>query len=375
MSTAINPFNFESPADRWTFTDREELLPVLRQAMGERGRRLLLHGRRRMGKTTVIKNAARLAKVPFLYVDLAAAASLTEVASKLLQAIPQPREAAATKILGLIQRHFKNLTFSAHGYFSLGGDFRDKEAAANLDDVLNFINARADITDELVTLCFDEFQDLRTLAGDRAEWRLRGVIQEHRNLNYIFSGSDHRLLEWMTEPNAAFFKQVQPIHVGPIAADLLGGWIDARARMGGLQGAAWGKDVVALAGPCTGDVVRLAKTVFDFHAAKRGARAVTEAFDAIALVDLRDECVGRWHQCSPAQRGVLRALALGKAPRAADTLAAFGIRSASTAQSAIDALFDKQILTRDGERLIFDNPFFQRWVEANAPEPKPPPAP
>ena len=72
---------------------------------------------------------------------------------------------------------------------------------------------------------------------------------------------------------------------------------------------------------------------------------------------------------------MLRALALGKAPRAADTLAAFGIRSASTAQSAIDALFDKQILTRDGERLIFDNPFFQRWVEANAPEPKPPPAP
>ena len=366
MGTLINPFNFESPADRWTFTDREELLPVLRQAMGERGRRLLLYGRRRMGKTTVIKNAARLAKVSFVYIDLAAAASLTEVANKLLQAIPKPREDVTAKILSLIQRHFKNLTFSAHGYFSLGGDFRDKEAAANLDDALNFINARADITDELVTVCFDEFQDIRTLAGDRGEWRLRGVIQEHRNLNYIFSGSDHRLLEWMTEPNAAFFKQVQPIHVGPIDALLLGEWIDSRARMGGLSGPGWGKDVVELAGPCTGDVVRLAKTVFDFHAAKRGSQAVPAAFDAIALVDLRDEFVGRWHQCSQAQRGVLRALSLGKAPRAADTLAEFGIRSASTAQSAIDALFDKQILTRDGERLIFDNPFFRRWVEANA---------
>jgi hypothetical protein len=334
--------------------------------MAERGRRLLLYGRRRMGKTTVIRNAARLAKVPFIYVDLAAAASLTEVANKLLQAVPRPGEAVAAKVLGLIQRHFKNLTFSAHGYFSLGGDFREKEAAANLDDVLNFINARADIADELITICLDEFQDIRTLAGDRGEWRLRSVIQEHRNLNYIFSGSDHRLLDWMTEPNAAFFKQVQPVHVGPIDAGLLGGWIDARARMGGLPGFASGRDVVALAGPCTGDVVRLAKTVFDFHAARRASQAVPAAFDAIALVDLRDEFVGRWHQCSPAQRGVLRALALGKAPRAAETLAAFGIRSASTAQSAIDALFDKQILTRDGERLIFDNPFFRRWVEANA---------
>jgi hypothetical protein len=366
MSTLINPFNFESPADRWTFTDREELLPVLRRAMGERGRRLLLYGRRRMGKTTVIKNAARLARVPFLYVDLAAAASLTEVANKLLQAVPQPKEDVAAKVLGLIRRNFKNLTFSAHGYFSLGGDFREKEAAANLDDVLNFINARAEITDELVTICLDEFQDIRALAGDRAEWRVRGVIQDHRNLNYVFSGSDHRLLEWMTEPNAAFFKQVQPIHVGPIAAGPLGDWINARARMGGLPGAGWGQETVALAGPCTGDVVRLAKTVFDFHAAKRASQAVPAAFDAIALVDLRDEFVGRWHQCSPAQRGVLRALSLGKAPRAADTLAAFGIRSASTAQSAIDALFDKQILTRDGDQLIFDNPFFRRWVEANA---------
>ena len=366
MSTQINPFNFESPADRWTFTDREELLPVLRQAMGERGRRLLLYGRRRMGKTTLIKNAARLAKAPFHYVDLAAAASLTEVANKLLQTVPQPGEDAAAKVLGLIRKHFKNLTFSAHGYFSLAGDFREKEAAANLDDVLNFINARAELTDEIVTICLDEFQDLRTLAGDRGEWRLRGLIQEHRNLNYVFSGSDHRLLDWMTEPNAAFYKQVQPIHVGAIDPGLLAGWIDTRAHMGGFQGAGWGKDVVALAGPCTGDVVRLAKTVFDFHAAKRGAHAVTAAFDAIALVDLRDEFVGRWHQCSPAQRGVLRAIALGKAPRAADTLAAFGIRSASTAQSAIDALFDKQILTRDADQLIFDNPFFRRWVEANA---------
>jgi hypothetical protein len=366
VSTPINPFNFESPADRWTFTDREELLPALRQAMGERGRRLLLYGRRRMGKTTLIKNAARLAKVRFIYVDLAAAASLTEVSNKLLQGVPWPSEDVSAKVLGLIRKHFKNLVFSAHGYFSLGGDFREKEPAENLDEVLNFINARADVTDELVTVCFDEFQEIRTLGGDRGDWRLRSVMQEHRSLNYIFSGSDHRLLEWMTEPNAAFFKQVQPMRVGPIADELLGEWINARARMGGLQGAAWGKEVVMLAGPCTGDVVRLAKTVFDFHAAKRGAQAVTAAFDAIALVGLRDEFVGRWHQCSPAQRGVLRALSLGRAPHAADTLAEFGIRSASTAQSAIDALFDKQILTRDGERLIFDNPFFRRWVEANA---------
>jgi hypothetical protein len=366
MATPVNPFNYESPADRWGFTDREDLLPVLRQAMGERGRRLLLHGRRRMGKTTLVRNAARLARVPFHYVDLATAASLNEAANKLLLTVPHPRGAFAGKVLDLLRRHFKNLTLSAHGSFSLGGDFREKEAAANLDEVLTFINERAALADQPATVCLDEFQEIRTLGGPRGDWRLRGLIQDHRSLNYVFSGSDHRLLQWMTEPNAAFFKQVATVHVGPIPVEDLGRWIDSRARMGGVAGPSWGRTVAELAGPCTGDVMRLAKTAFDFQAAKRGPEPVRAAFDAIALHDLREEFVARWHQCSPAQRGVLRALALGKAPTAAGTLLAFEIRSASTAQSAIDALFDKQILTRDGEKLVFDSPFFRRWVGANA---------
>lgn len=368
MATPVNPFNYEFPADRWAFTDREELLPILRQAMGERGRRLLLHGRRRMGKTTLVRNAARLAKVPFHYVDLATAASLNEAASKLLQTVPHPRGALASKVLDLIRRNFKNLTLSAHGSFSLGGDFRDKEAAANLDEALTFINEQAALADQPATVCLDEFQEIRSLGGPRADWRLRGLLQDHRCVNYVFSGSDHRLLQWMTEPSAAFFKQVAAVRVGPIPAEDLGRWIDTRARQGGLLGEPWGRAVAELAGPCTGDVVRLAKSAFDFHAAKR-PDATRASFEAVALVDFREEFVARWHQCSPAQRGVLRAIALGKAPTAADTLAAFEIRSASTAQSAIDALFDKQILTRDGEKLIFDSPFFRRWVEANAARP------
>ena len=89
MTAPINPFFFESPADRWAFTDREELLPVLQSAMAEQGRRVLLYGRRRMGKTSLVQNAARKAKAELLYVDLSTASDLTEAANKLLQAVPE----------------------------------------------------------------------------------------------------------------------------------------------------------------------------------------------------------------------------------------------------------------------------------------------
>src|SRR6185312_530710 len=107
MAPPINPFFFESPADRWAFTDREELLPALQQTMGEQGRRMLLYGRRRMGKTSLIQNAARKAKAELIYVDLSTASDLTEAANKLLQAVPETETGLGDKAVKLVKKHFK----------------------------------------------------------------------------------------------------------------------------------------------------------------------------------------------------------------------------------------------------------------------------
>ena len=39
-------------------------------------------------------------------------------------------------------------------------------------------------------------------------------------------------------------------------------WLKARAKIGGLADLEQAEDIVAAAGPCTGDIVRLAKAVF-----------------------------------------------------------------------------------------------------------------
>jgi len=364
MPTLVNPFFFESPADRWAFTDREELLPVLQAAMAEQGRRILLYGRRRMGKTSLIQNAARKAKAELLYSDLSTASDLTEAANKLLQAVPEPETRLADKAVKLVRKHFQAIAMTG-GKWKLSADLRPASAEANLESVLNYIDDYAGLIDRPVSVCFDEFQDIRTLGGDKAEWKLRGIIQPHRRVNYFFSGSDHRLLPWMTEPRAAFYKQVQPVEVGPIPTDKLATWINERSQRGGLAHPDFGAEVVALAGPCTGDVVRLAKTVFELRATgKKGS--VRDAFDEIALKELHNEFVGLWRPCTSVQRVVLRAIAAGRPPQAADTLQAFGIRSASSAQTAIVSLTDSQLLTRVQDALVFDNPFFCRWVAANS---------
>ncbi len=362
---AINPFYFERPSDQWSFTDREELLPQLTAFLRQRGRRLLVHGRRRMGKTSILKHAAATTRGAFVYVDISKAADLSEVARKLLDAAPEVKKGLLERAVDLAKRHFKAVTLTG-GKLTLSGDFRTEATAQSLEQVLNYLDARAGDEDSAWTVCLDEFQELRTMADERIDWKLRGIMQEHRNLNYVFSGSDQRLVVWMNEPGAAFFKQLQQLEVGPIPPEHLAKWIDRRARTGGLSGAAFGAAVVAAAGPCTGDIVRLAKVTFDIAAMRAAKDPVAAALDTIALHELNGEFTARWADLALAQRNLLRALAAGRPPTAAATLRAFGIKSASTAQTAMERLLDRQILVRTPNGVVFDSPFLKRWVEANS---------
>ena len=291
MHHTINPFNFETPADRRSFTDRETLLPRLLKFMEQPRQRALVYGRRRMGKTSLIKHAARVTKGDFGFVDLSTATDLREVAKKLLASVPVSDDGdRLARTLKVLKRHVKTVSLKGGKFFGFEADLREPPEET-LDQVLAFLNDYAGATTECLVVCMDEFQEIRRLSGPKAEWRLRGNIQHHEHLSYIFSGSDHRLLHWMTEPNAAFYKQARGfVEVGPIDPELLpphSKWISRSlphrrsvARRDSLPDAMGG----ATAGPCTGDIVRLAKQVFEFAAEQRHGKIVVEAaFDAISL--------------------------------------------------------------------------------------------
>jgi len=359
-----NPFFFETPSDRWSFTDREELIPRLQELMAEKGRRLLVFGRRRMGKTSLIRNVADRARITFIYCDISTAASMTELARKLMDAAPTEEGPRLAKALGLAAKYLKTVGLSA-GKITLTGELRAEAGTKTLEGVLNLLDARAADRDEVWTVCLDEFQEIRALGGARIDWQLRGIMQEHRHLNYIFTGSDHRMVGWMTEPTAPFFKQLQQMEVGPIDPAHLAGWLERRAEMGGLPELPEPAKIVAMAGPCTGDVIRLAKAVFGLATGKVPRNIIATAFDAIALTELHAEFLNQWRSLPPTQRGVLRAIADGRGPTAAETLRDYGLKAASTASTALEALVERQFLVRLDSGVIFDNPFFRRWVAFN----------
>jgi hypothetical protein len=110
----------------------------------------------------------------------------------------------------------------------------------------------------------------------------------------------------------------------------------------------------------------LAKAAFQLVAENRKGNIVRIALDEVALGELNNEYTERWRKLSPPMRVSLRAIAAGLPPFAASTLQRYGIRTASTASYAVKALVENELLVYDQDRLIFDSPFFRRWIEANA---------
>ena len=367
MPNYSNPFFFESPSDRWSFTDRDELMAELGKFLKQKGRRLLVHGLRRMGKTSLLLNAGRLSGEPFVFVDVSAATNLNEVAQKLLAAAPAEEESLVPKLVRLARTYLASVSISAGGV-ELSGELRPEDGRKNLESVLSYLNARAGVEDRPWTICLDEFQDMRILAGDRVEWQIRSLIQEHRNVNYIFSGSDNRLVQWMSEPNAAFFRQLQMMEVGAIETGHLSRWLAQRAKIGGLARFPQVADIIEKAGPRTGDIIRLAMVCFEMATAGKAKEelVVPDAMNLLAFKHLAPEFSALWRGCNLVQRSVLRAISQGNPPTAIATVRKFGIRSPSTAHSAVNALLDRQILVQDeAAGAIFDNPFFKHWVKAN----------
>lgn len=365
MAFLQNPFYFETPTDRDHFTDRETLVPILRAAMEGQGRRLLVYGRRRMGKTSLLAHVGRPLKKRFITCDISTAADLNEVAALLLQAAPKSPTKALGSLVELAGKYLKNITVSA-GHIALSGELRLNDGQNTLGGVLNYLNDVAASRKQYWTICLDEFQDIRSLGGPKVDWHLRGLAQKHRHLNYIFTGSDHRLVQWLTEPSAPFFKQLSLVEVGRIAPDHMARWIETRAAQAGMDPFPYADEIVSLTGPCTGDIIRLAKAVFDLAGTEASKHLVGDVFNSISNAELNQEFVARWRPLTMIDRNVLRAIAFHKLPTASDTLRQHGIRSASSAGSAVERLVTSQILVREDGRLQFDNPFFMQWVRTHS---------
>jgi hypothetical protein len=375
-----NPFRTTGVIQRPFFTDRETELRRIREAMRAPGGKLIVSGERRMGKTSALAVALEehRAEGGFgILADFSTASGPADLANRILSASSREfHRRWQDKLMGFF-RHLRPevmLGTDAAGQptasFSMGlrdqGQDRQYETLAA---VLDALEEMAKERKEPVAVVLDEFQEIHSLGGEQAEWRLRGVVQHHQHLSYVFAGSRPSLIRRMQQKNRAFYQLADRLPFGPIDPDHLIGWIDGRMQERGIRSEDVGGRIVRAAGPRTRDVVQLARKTFD-HARGPGVadeETVRQAF--LELIAEEDDAVRLyWGALTPPQQNVLRAIAAGEAQLTGQAARrGFALASPAAVKKAAAKFEEDGVVVRESEgSYVCDSPFVRGWLVQHA---------
>jgi hypothetical protein len=379
--TTDNPFRIHGTVEGEFFTNRKPELDEFRRVLTEPGAKMVVYGRRRMGKTSTLENAVRMVNAKgghAIVADISTASSITDIGNRIL--------AAAARAVGKRwQEMLKDLIARIQGGVKLAPDPVTGLLVPSFDvglrqdsietqrqsmaQVLDSLNAIGESRKTNIGLVLDEFQEITRFGGTDAEWHLRGVVQRHKRVSYIFAGSEEHLIRAMLESGRAFYNMLDQHHFGPIDRKHLAGWIDERIASAGLTSQFVGDACVGLAGPRTRDIVQLARKCVD-RATEKTIGIDSVALSYRELIEDQDDSIRNWWaSLTVLQQNVLRAIAGSTAGlTTADTRRKFGLDSSGAVTNAASALLrdGHLIRTDNGSGYVFDSPYVRGWVIMHA---------
>jgi uncharacterized protein len=381
---AENPFRIGSHVTGAFFTDRAAEVKRIAGALRE-PTRLLVFGPRRIGKSSAIAVATERARkdgVLVVRADLSTASGLVDVANRLLHSLSAQRVRErlaefASSIAPSVSLMFDEVSGAPRIVFGTeqrsGSEDRQRRS---LEQVIEGLARQVGKKERHIAVVLDEFQAIRRLGGDAGEWHLRDLIQRHAGLSFVCAGSEVSLIQEMLEPDRAFFRMFELLHVGPLDPDHLSRWIHSRLQSAGVESEGIGEEILRRVGPRTQDVLQVARHIY--ARGSGGRRIGPDAVDeAVADVVREEDPVIRaiWTNLTAQQQNVLRAVASGSEQIfSAASRARFGLPVSSSVATAVDAPEARGILVRDtaSGAIAFDSPFVRVWVEREALQDVPP---
>ena len=370
-----NPFILYGYESEKYFCDRKEETRQLLQSI-ENGNNVALIAPRRIGKTGLIENLFHLHQVRKDYytflIDIYATKNIEEMVSAMGAAMLSSLRPLGTKVMQKFTEVLNSLrsgiAFDAMGNPSWNvelGDIRIPQTT--LDEIFQYINN----ADKPCLIAIDEFQTISTYPNGKVEELLRTYIQHCRNARFIFSGSQRTMMgEMFLSPARPFYQSTTMMNIGCIPEDQYCEFAQMHfeeaskaiptevfhAVYDRFEGITWYVQrimnelyaITAAGTVCTTDMIEVAVNNI--------LRANEFTYQAMLF------------QLPPKQKELL--IALSKAGKSeAITSSKFIQRwhlpSASSVQSAIKGLLDKNFVTMNlGVYEVYDR-FFAQWLTHN----------
>jgi hypothetical protein len=365
----MNPFKYGRVVSAEDFCPRTNLLKQLAGFI-QSGQNVVLQGERRMGKTSLVYETVRqLKRHRLLYVDLLEIKTADALCKRMVKALISLEQQD-----GLLERILKSLAqlrpvvsidpWTSQPSVSLDAGVRLRPDS--LDGILDLVcesHKRARLV-----VAFDEFQDILNLVDAKETLAvLRGKIQFHRDIPYIFSGSvRNQMSAIFTDPESAFFKSAIAVDVGPLDKTAFSGFLADKFASGKrvVDKDAMAK-VIVLAENVPGDVQELCEAIWE-TTAYRDTIHEDCIGPALELIYARESkgYEAALVQLTGQQLKCLVGLARmgGAAPLSAAFIEGVGITGPASIKKALNRLIRLKVVYRHEGEYKFVNPFFKTWL-------------
>ena len=201
-SLGKNPFKFGSIVEEPYFTNRVEEIKRITSILSS-DNNLIVISPRRYGKTSLLNNTVQSLNRPFITLDLQLVTTPEDFAAQLLKRIY--RVYPFEKIKQFI-KHFRVIPSLSINPVTNETDVLFKPASSvlyPLVDVFNLIEKLSTSKKKPIVL-LDEFQEIKRI-GKNLEKHLRSILQYHKNVNYVFLGSQESLIREIFEKKKSPF--------------------------------------------------------------------------------------------------------------------------------------------------------------------------
>jgi AAA+ ATPase superfamily predicted ATPase len=361
-----NPFSYSDYVTGEAFCNRiVEQKDLIYYAQNSQN--VLLYSHRRMGKTSLLRQVVYKLKkarprVQAVYIDLygtldendfidAILTGLTQIESKLERILKQM---AGLKITGSIDPITNLPTLSA--------SIQPREKPEYLEKVLNLLSSYA--TKRKLLVVFDEFQEVAKYSEEGFEKRLRKVIQGHRNISYIFSGSQkHILMEMFDSAKRAFYKMARSY---PLEKIEIRHYVDWAQNLFKKKNVTIAEGLITdIVERCDYQPVYIQQFLFDLWRSATVSSDVLDEIQKSVMTRQKNQFIVLWDLLTLNQKKTLRLLAEtgGMGIYAAEQLQRVGFNSGSVLQRALVSLVKKEILSKN-DTFQFQDAMLKKWVRS-----------
>lgn len=366
-----NPFITSGYVSPEYFCDRENETRQLVQNIQGHSHTVLISPRR-MGKTGLIEHCFNQEVIKndyhTFFLDIYSTMNLNDFVFLLGNRICRSLKTKDKQLMEMFVKVVKSIQFTIgfdeagmmNGSFGLG-DIKDSQKS--LEEIFQYLEEAK----RPCVVAIDEFQQIEKYPEKNVEALLRTYIQHCNNATFIFAGSQRHIIQNMfASASKPFYNSSNMMSLAPIAKEK---YVEFAVRMFAIFGKVCAPEYIdnlydTLEGH-TWYMQAVLYLAFYMTDKKCSPTIINEALIK-RVTDNEDVFESMYYGLSERQRSVLKAIAAeGKAKQTQSVafIKKYGLTSASSVQSAIRQLMDKDLVTTEKGTYRVDDRFFGFWLK------------